>query len=342
LESEPILPLECVYFIIERIIMISRRNYLSYIGSAALMGLFPNMTFAQGKPLKILVGYPAGGAVDVVARQLGEELRAAGYNAVVENRTGAAGQLATEAMLAAPADGSTIVMMPGGNATIFPHVYPKLRYAMSDLAPLASVCSFQFGLGVGPGTPAKTLKEFVDWAKANPGKASYGTPGAGTAMHFMGVMFGRKAGIDFQHVPYRGGALAMTDVLGGTIPSLTTTLPNLVTQHKAGKLRILGFSGDKALPGLPGVPTFKEQGYPELQLTEVFAVFASSKTPKAVHAELEKAILAAARSPRLIAAIEKLEFDTDVRPSADLARHLQDDFERWGPIIKATGYTAEN
>ena len=90
--------------------------------------------------------------------------------------------------------------MPGGNATIFPHVYPKLRYAMGDLAPLAGVCSFQFALGVGPGTPAKTLKEFVDWAKANPGKASYGTPGAGTAMHFMGVMFGRKAGIDFQHV----------------------------------------------------------------------------------------------------------------------------------------------
>ncbi len=322
--------------------MTNRRQSLARIGAIAMSAALPPLAFAQAKPLKILVGYPAGGAVDVVARQVAEELRASGYNAIVENRTGAAGQLATEAMLAAPADGSTIVMMPGGNATIFPHVYPKLRYSMADLAPLASVCSFQFGLAVGPGAPVKTLKEFVDWAKANPGKASYGTPGAGTAMHFMGVMFGRKAGIDFQHVPYRGGAAAMTDVLGGTIPSLATTLPNLVTHHKSGKLRILAFSGDKALPGLPGVQTFKEQGYPELQLTEVFGFFASSKTPRALLVEMENAIMAAGRSPRLVADSEKLEVDSEVKSSAEFANHLKEDFERWGPGGKATGYSAEN
>jgi tripartite-type tricarboxylate transporter receptor subunit TctC len=318
--------------------MSTRRQSLLYLGAAAL----PTRAFAQGKPLKILVGYPAGGAVDVVARQLGEELRALGYNTVVENRTGAAGQLATEAMLAAPADGTTVVLMPGGNATIFPHVYPKLRYALSDLAPLAGVCSFKFGIAVGPGTPAKNLKEFVDWAKANPGKASYGTPGAGTAMHFMGVMFGRKAGIDFQHVPYRGGALAMTDVLGGTIPALATTLPNLITQHKSGKLRILGFTGDKALPSLPGVQTFKEQGYPELQLTEIFGIFASSKTSKGTLSELEKAVMTAAKQPRLVAAIEKLEFESEVTPAPDLALYLKADLDRWGPVVKATGYKAED
>ena len=318
--------------------MLTRRQSVAYLGTVSL----PTIAFGQGKSLKILVGFPAGGAVDVVARQVGEELRALGYNAVVENRTGAAGQLATDALLAAPADGSTIIMMPGGNLTIFPHVYAKLRYAFSDLAPLAGVCSFQFGLAAGPGTPAKNLKEFVDWAKANPGKASYGTPGAGTAMHFMGVMFGRKVGIDFQHVPYRGGAAAMTDVLGGTIPTLATTLPNLVTHQKSGKLRILGFTGDKALPGLPGVQTFKEQGYPELQLTEIFGFFASSKTPKATLAELEKAVMAAAKQPRLVAAIEKLEFDSEVTSAADLARHLKADLERWGPVVKATGYKAED
>jgi tripartite-type tricarboxylate transporter receptor subunit TctC len=296
---------------------------------------------AQAKPLKILVGYPAGGAVDVVARQVAEEMRASGYNAIVENKTGAAGQLATEAMLAAPADGSTVVFMPGGNVTIFPYVYPNLRYGMADLKPLAGVCAFTFGLGVGPGTPAKSLKEFVDWAKAHPGKASYGSPGAGTAMHFLGVMFGRQAGIDFQHVPYRGGAAAMTDVLGGNIPALATTLPNLVAHHKSGKLRILAFSGDQPLPGLPGVSTFKDLGYPELQISEIFGLFASSKTPVAVQAELEKAILAAAKSPRLVAAIEKLEFDSLVLNSGDFSRKLKTDFDRWGPVIKATGYTAD-
>lgn len=317
--------------------MVTRRQSLTYLGAASL----PPLAFGQGKPLRIFVGYPAGGAVDVVARHVGEELRALGYNTLIENRTGAAGQLATEAMLAAPADGSTVVLMPGGNATIFPHVYPKLRYTLSDLAPLAGVCSFQFGLGVGPGTPARNLKEFVDWAKANPSKSSYGTPGAGTAMHYMGVMFGRKAGIEFQHVPYRGGAAAMADVLGGTIPALATTLPNLVNHHKSGKLRILGFTGGKALPSLPGVPTFKEQGYPELQLSEIFGVFASSKTPKATLAELENALMTAARQPRLVSAIEKLEFDSDVTSGADLARHLKADYERWGPVVKATGYTAD-
>ncbi|WP_090142083.1 tripartite tricarboxylate transporter substrate binding protein [Limnohabitans sp. DM1] len=321
--------------------MTHRRHALSFIAAASLLAMAPSWVNAQAKPLKIWVGYPAGGAVDVVARQMAEELRVLGYNAIVENKTGAAGQLATEAMLAAPADGSTVVLMPGGNATIFPHVHPNLRYSMADLKPLASVCSFTFALGVGLGTPAKTLKEFVDWAKANPGKASYGTPGAGTAMHFMGVMFGRLAGIDFQHVPYRGGAAAMTDVLGGNIPALATTLPNLVTHHKSGKLHILAFSGDQPLPSLPGVSTFKQLGYPDLQISEVFGLFASSKTPAPVVAELEKAMVTAAKSARLVAAIEKLEFDSAVLNSVDLSRQLKADFERWGPVIKATGYTAD-
>ncbi len=328
--------------LIGRLQMNSRRHTISAIGACSLAAISPKFAVAQGKSLRILVGYPPGGAVDVVARRLAEELRLLGYNAVVDNRTGAAGQLAVEAMLAVPADGGTVAFMPGGNATIFPHVYPKLRYSFADLAPIASVCSFPFGLGVGPGTPAKTLKEFVDWAKANPGKASYGTPGAGTVMHFMGVMFAKKAGIDFLHVPYRGGAAALTDVFGGVIPALSTTLPNLVTHHKAGKLRILGFSGDKALPGLPGVQTFKEQGYPELVIDEVFGLFASSKTPAPVLAELEKAVIAASSTPGFVAAIEKIEFEAQVKASAQFARDLKADFERWGPVIKATGYTAAN
>ena len=321
--------------------MINRRRTLSQIAAISLAAITPSWVNGQTKTLKILVGYPPGGAVDVVARQVAEEMRALGYNTIVENKTGAAGQLATEAMLAAPNDGSTVVLMPGGNATIFPHVYPKLRYSVSDLAPLAGVCSFTFALGVGPGTPAKSLKEFVDWAKANPGKASYGTPGVGTAMHFLGVMFGRQAGIDFQHVPYKGGAAAMTDLLGGNLPALSTTLPNLVKQHQAGKLRILGFSGDQPLPGLSGVKTFKEQGYPELQIREIFAFFASSKTPAPVLAELEKALITAAKMPRLVASIEKLEFDSAVINASELSRYIKADFERWGPVIKATGYTAE-
>ena len=153
-------------------------------------------------------------------------------------------------------------------------------------------------------------------------------------------MFAKKAGIELVHVPYRGGVAALGDVFGGTIPAIATTLPNLVAHHKSGKLRILGFSGDKAVPGLPDVPTFKEQGYPELVIDEVFGLFASSKTPAPVQAELEKAIIAVANTPGFMAAIEKLEFDAGTSSSANFSSALKVALERWGPVIKATGYTA--
>lgn len=318
-----------------------RRTLLMSLALTTGLGALPVTVSAQGKPLKILVGYPAGGAVDVVARQAGEELRSAGYNVVVENKAGAGGQLAVASLLQAPADGSTVVVMPSGNVSLYAHVYPNLKYSLADLAPLATLCAFHFGLAVGPGTPAKTWPEFVNWAKANPGKASYGTPGAGTGMHFMGVMLGRQANIDFLHVPYKGGAAAMTDVLGGSLPSLATTLPNLVKLHQSGKLRIIGFTGDKRMEKLPEVPTFKEQGHPDVVLSEVFAVFASAATPAPVQAELEAALLKAARQPRMVEALEKLEFDSLVLDAKTTRSQLEADTRRWGPVVKASGYTAK-
>jgi tripartite-type tricarboxylate transporter receptor subunit TctC len=322
----------------------TRRCAIGALAAASLApALYRSATAQTGKPLRVLVGYPPGGAVDVVAREVGEGLRAAGYVVMVENRTGAAGRLATEQLMTAPADGSTLVFMPGGNATIFPHVYPKLKVdPLKDLVPVAAACEFTFGLGVGPGTPARTLKEFVEWAKANPGKASYGTPGGGTAMHFMGVMFARAAGFEFTHVPYRGGAAAIVDVLGGTVPALATTLPNLVQPHRQGKLRILAFTGSKRLPGLPDVPTFKEAGFPGLEITENFGFFAHARTPPAIVAELHAALRAAAAQARVTAALEKLEFDPVSMTQAEYAALLKADHERWGPVIKATGYKAED
>jgi tripartite-type tricarboxylate transporter receptor subunit TctC len=321
--------------------MSTRRQALHALAATTLVATWPAAR-AQGRPLKIIVGFPPGGALDVVAREVAEELRGAGWNAVVDNRTGAGGRVAVDLMMQAPTDGSTIVMMPGGNVSIYEHVYAKLRYKLADLAPLSSVCSFQFALAAGPGTPAKTLPEFVAWAKANPGKASYGTPGAGTAMHFMGVMFARQAGFEFTHVPYRGGAAAMTDVLGGTVAALATTLPNVVAPHRSGKLRILAFSGDKRLPSLPDVPTFKELGYPDLVLTENFAFFADARVPEAAQAELEAALVAASSKPRVVAALEKLEFDSYVLGRKAYTDVLKADLQRWAPIIKATGYRVED
>ena len=312
-----------------------RRRWFGLM-AATLLASQPLMATAQDKTLKLLVGYPAGGAVDVVA------MRGSGYTVIVDNKSGAAGRLATEAMLQAPADGNTVVVMPGGNVSLYSHVYPNLRYKLADLAPIATLCSFDFGLALGPGTPAKTLPAFIAWAKANPGKASYGTPGAGTGMHFMGVMLARDAGFDFQHVPYRGGAAAMTDLLGGNIPALATTLPNLVRMYKDGKLKIVGFTGDKRLPGLPDVPTFKEQGFPDIVLSESFMAFASAKTPAPVLKELEAAFVKAGRQPSVVEALKKLEFEPRVLGSADTLALLNADLKKWGPVVQASGYSIKD
>lgn len=321
----------------------NRRATLNVLSMAALAAALRPVRAQTGRTVRLLVGYPPGGAVDVVAREFAEAMRTQGFSVIVENRTGAAGRLATEQMLGAPPDGSTLVFMPGGNATIFPHVYRNLKYdPLKDLAPLGAVCEFSFGLGVGPGTPARTLQEFVEWAKANPGKASYGTPGGGTAMHFMGVMFSRAAGIEFTHVPYRGGAAATIDVIGGTVPAMATTLPNLLQPHRQGKIHILAFTGDQRLPSLPNVPTFKELGYPGLVITESFGVFGSARLPTTVQAELHGAIRKAASDPRVTAALQHQEFAPLSLSQADYAARLKSDHDRWGPVIKSTGYTAND
>lgn len=319
-----------------------RRRVLTTLGAAGVAFAAPTVLRAQSQQaLQMLVGYPPGGAVDVVARAVAEAMSDSGYQVVVQNRTGASGRLATDQLLQAPADGKTFICMPGGNATIFPHVYNNLKYdPLVDLLPLGTACEFTFGLAAGPGTPAKSLKEFIDWAKANPGKASYGTPGGGTAMHFLGVMLGREAGIDFQHIPYRGGAAAIVDVIGGTVPTLFTTLPNVVNPHLQGKVRILAFSGREPVARLPGVPTFAQAGYPNLTMSEIFGFFARKGTPPEATAMLAAAIKKAALAPRVTAALEKLEFDSMALDPAALTTRLKSETERWRKVVADSGYKA--
>jgi tripartite-type tricarboxylate transporter receptor subunit TctC len=321
----------------------TRRAALQALGAASLAALAGTMAHAQtGKKLTILIGFPAGGAPDTVARAMSVALRDAGYTVIIDNKAGAGGRLAADALLQAPADGSTIMLVPAGNMTIYPHIYNKLKYDwQKDFAMLATACEFQFGMAVGPAVPAKTLKEFVDWARANPGRASFGTPGAGTGMHFLGVMFGRDARIDFNHVPYRGGAPALTDAMGGTIPAVFTTLPNLVQPHKDGRIRILGFSGDSRLKGLPDVPTFKESGFPDLSLSEMFVFVARAQTPAAVQQDLAAALSAAVRTRSVNDVLEKAEYDPLVMEPTAIARRLQAEQLRWGSVVKSTGYKSE-
>jgi tripartite-type tricarboxylate transporter receptor subunit TctC len=321
----------------------TRRASIQAIGAASLAALTGNIAYAQtARKLTILIGFPAGGAPDTVARAMSVALRDAGYTVVIDNKAGAGGRLAADVLMQAPADGSTIMLVPAGNMTIYPHIYNKLKYDwQKDFALLATACEFQFGMAVGPAVPARTLKEFVDWARANPGKASFGTPGAGTGMHFLGVMFGRDARIDFNHIPYKGGAPALTDAMGGNIPAVFTTLPNLVQPHKDGRIRILGFSGDSRLKGLPDVPTFKESGFPDLSLSEMFVFVARAETPAAVQRDLAMALSAAVRTRSVNEVLEKTEYDPLVMEPPAIARRLQAEQLRWGAVVRSTGYKSE-
>lgn len=321
---------------------ISRRQFAGCLGVSAL-SLNSGFALAQDKTLRVLVGYAAGGAADNVARIVGEGLRDSGYTTIVENKGGAAGRLATEAMLAAPADGTTLLLTPMGNLTLYPHVFKSLRYdPLKQFAGVGTACTMSFAFAVGANSPAKTLGEFLEMARRDDALAAYGTPGAGTAMHFIGQLLAKSAKLALTHVPYKGGSAAVTDAVGGTLPAVITTLPNLLPMHRSGKLRILAISDEAPLAALPGVPTFQSLGYSDLAVTETFGFFAHSGTPALVIARLNQGITQSVKSEKVTSQLQRQEYlPKAVTPEA-LDKQLREEHARWGTVVKSAGYTPED
>ena len=317
---------------------ITRRAFVGLLGASSLA--FPSL--AQARTLRILVGYAAGGAADVVARAVAEGLRDAGYTVNVENKAGAAGRLATEALLAAPADGSTLILAPQGNLTLYPHVVKAKFDPLKELTPIAPACRMSFALAVGSKSPATNLQDFLAQAAKTPAMASFGTPGAGTAMHFIGTLLGKHANFPFIHVAYKGGAAAVTDAVGGHLPAVITTTPNLLPMHRSGQLRILAISDDVPNAALPGVPTFKAAGYPDLNISEAFAFFARSGTSPALVAQLNQAIGNAVKLPKVSQVLEKAEFTPLTMSPEAMDKQLQAEHANWARIVKSVGYTPDN
>lgn len=325
--------------------MLTRRHTLSVIAAVAAASMLPVAHAADEKKLQMLVGFPPGGAPDTVARAISAALRAQGYTAIVENKAGAGGRLALDTLMSAPADGGSILLLPAGTLTIYPHIYSSFKYdALKDMVPVATACEFQFGMAVGPAVPAsvKTVNEFLVWGKANPEKAQYGTPGAGTAMHFIAMELGRLGKVDLQHIPYKGGAPALTDAMGGQVAAVFTTLPLLIQQHKAGKVRILAMSGESRLDAVKGVPTFKESGFPTLTMSEMFIFVASSKMPVATQKLLAAALNAAVATPTVKSSLDAAEYGSISLAQDAIAARLKSEHQRWGQVVKASGFKAES
>ena len=317
---------------------------LALVAAASTLAAAPAAVFAQAaeQTVKIVFPFTAGGSGDALARLIAEHLRTVlKQPVIVENRTGAQGRLGVQAVKAAAPDGNTILLTPVAPMSVYQHVYKGLAYdPMADFAPVSQVAAFDFAVAVAPQVPAKSLAELVAWVKANPDKGTYGSPGAGTLPHFLGVSFGRAAGIDLRHLGYRGSAAAMTDLVGGQIPVVFTTTADVLEQHKAGRIKVLATSAAERSPFLPDVPTLKEAGF-NLIATGWYGVFAPAGTPEAVVARLSAGVAGAVQSAQVKERLLAFGLVPTGTSAAELGRIQKADSDLWAPAVKASGFTPQ-
>ena len=294
-------------------------------------------------PLRILVPLPPGSTSDVVARLIAEQLgEDGGSPVVVDNRAGASGRIAVEALKASAADGSTLLLAPVAVPVVIPIVFKDARYdPAKDLVPVAQVATFEYALAVGASHPAGDLAAFVAWARANPGQANFGSAGAGSIPHFLGMMLGRAAGIELLHVGYRGAPALEVELMGGQLAAGVSASSDFVPLHRTGKLRILATSGARRSPLLPEVPTFRELGYRSLEVSGWHGVFAPARTPRPRIEQLSESIGKTLHAPATRGKLLALGIEPTGTTPEQLAAIIAADTVRWRAIVKATGFTAE-
>jgi tripartite-type tricarboxylate transporter receptor subunit TctC len=305
------------------------------------LSLAAGLSGAQTGTIKIIVGYPPGATSDTLTRIVADGMsKRLQQTVVVENRAGAGGQLGNQVVKAAAADGTTLLMTPVATMSIFPHSYAgRLNYdPFKDFAPVAHLSNFQIGLGVATQVPAQKLADYVAWVKSDPNKNSfYGSAASGSIPHFFGVMFGKAAGLDLQHVPYRGTAASMQALAAGEITALSTVAADIQSLVQSNKARLLAVAGDKRSPSFPDVPTFKEMGY-DLSAIAWYGLFAPAGTPSAVVDRLAKAAMETVADPQLNKRLSDMGLEPTGWSPERLAAIMKADYERWGPPIRASGF----
>ncbi len=275
-----------------------RRQIVAALGGLALAPLAPlanAQAFTPGQPIKVLIGVPAGGTQDVLTRAIAEQVRDTLGPLIVDNRSGAAGRIAVEAVKTAAPDGRTLLLGTASMMTMFPSAYRQLSYdPVKDFVPIINAARFELALVVHKDVPANTLAEFIAWAKAQGDKLSFASYGAGTPSHFLGEMLNRAAGLKMVHVPYRGSTPARQDVMGGSVPVYFDTIGGAQQLLPSGRVKVLATSGDKRSPLMPNLPCFVEGGYKDVVATAWFAYYAPLKTPQPIvdklRAEFTRAI----------------------------------------------------
>lgn len=293
---------------------------------------------------RIISGFPPGGTIDVLARRVADKLRGsyAGH-VVVENKPGAAGQIGIITLKSAPADGSALLLTPSSMLSIYPYTYPKLQYKLDDVTPASQGAYINHGLAVGPGVPesVKTLKDFLAWAQANEAQANFGSPGAGSMPHLIGILLGKATGVELRHIAYRGTVPGVQDLLGGQIASFCGPIGDYLPHVKTGKLRVLAISGTTRSVFLPQVPTLRELGHP-VSVREWYGFFLPGGARPEVQRRASEHLKAALAQADVMEAGRQFGLEIQSSSPAALGDLLKADADEWRGLIRQIGFTAES
>ncbi len=323
--------------------MLNRKTFISWV-LTALCGFSLSAQAQTSQPIRFLVGFPPGGSTDTVARLLAEKMSVVlKQTIIIDNKAGAGGRLAAQALKASPPDGLTFMIAPNATPVFQTLLYPQdvLKYDMlTDFTPVGVIVSYPLALAVGVQSGVKTAKEYVAWVKANPKNASFGTAGAGGHTHFSGIQLGKAIGMDLQVIPYRGNGPLVTDLLGGQVPAGVMTAGDILPHQKSERVRVLGVFGAKRSTVLPDVPTFKEQGI-NIDTGDAWTgMWAPANTPKDKLAQVQNALKYALALPEVRdSLINKATLTPDFHSADEMDVLLRKELAYWGPVIKATGFT---
>jgi tripartite-type tricarboxylate transporter receptor subunit TctC len=295
------------------------------------------------KPIRLICPFPPGGAVDIASRAIAAELgRTIGQTVTVENRPGAGGNIGGAEAARATPDGHTIFMTTSGIQAINPVLYPKMQYDPNkDLVPVAALVSLSNVLVVHPSVKANSVAELVALARANPKSLTYASSGSGTSIHMSGELFKQQTQTDIVHIPYKGSAPAVTDLLGGQVNLMFDNIPSALPHIKAGKLRALATTGARRDPTLPDLPTIAEAGVPGYESGVWFGLAVPAGTPKDIVAKIAAEAIKGTRSPEFVKRMTELGYVIIGAGPDQMAEMIRTEVGRWGPVVKASGATAD-
>ena len=320
--------------------MLTRRSLLA---ASAVIAVPARAEAWPTKPIKLVVPYAPGGTTDVVGRVTAEYLgRQLGQNLVVENRPGKGATIGTSQVAKAAPDGYTLVMSNVAAMAVSPALYGDLDYdPVRDFVHITLASLNPSVLVVNPEFPAKTLADYVAWARANPDKLAYATSGPGSSNHILGVMAAQATGTKLVHVPYRGAGPAMQDTIAGIVPSMFDSLPSAAPHIRAGKVRALAVSGEQRSASFPEVPTMKESGYPELISYSWFGLSAPARTPAPIVERIAREMQVVLKLPDVVKRWEEIGAESSTKTPAEYGAFVKAELEKWTPVVKASGAKPE-